>query len=452
MKEIILGEEQVQVLNSTYDFIQSKEIALTINGFAGSGKSLITRYIIEHLEKKRIHYTLCAPTHAAKVVLERFTNRSGITLHKLLSLSPNIEIMNLDFRDLKFIFGNSGEHFPTKGIILCDEASMIPDDLFDLLLQRCKEYECKVIFICDGAQLRPVKADANSKVLDLPNKLTLNKIYRQSSESGLITVLPKLRTEIIYNFEEAIGTEGSLYIVNDAKELFEKAYPAFKKAIKNSDILETKMLAYTNARVSAFNIKMKELLFGDKKEYNKFEFLTGCENLEFNKTKFWNSLDYIIIDEPVKREVLIPDFMKLPGYDLNLYNSSTDEVEQVFILQKDIPKDYLDSLAYHIENTRLAAIDSKRYNKRVSNIRWANYYKLIKSFTSPIDLYYSNRLIRSKSFDYGYAISTHRSQGRSLNNVFIDMKNIRTCRNQDELRQLQYVAVSRARTNAYILQ
>lgn len=452
MKDIILGEEQVQVLNSTYDFIQSKETALTINGFAGSGKSLITRYLIEHLEKKRIRYTLCAPTHAAKVVLERFTNRDGITLHKLLSLSPNIEIMNLDFNDLKFITGNSSEHFPVKGIIICDEASMINDDLFDLLIKRCKEYECKVIFVLDGAQLRPVKASANSKVLDLPNKLTLSKVYRQSSESGLVTVLPKLRTDIIYNFEEAIGTEGSLYIVNDARELFEKAYPIFKKAIKNGDILETKMLAYTNNRVSAFNSKMKQLLFGNEKEYNKFEFLTGCENLEFNKTKFWNSMDYIIVDEPVKREVLIPDFMKLPGYDLNLYNSSTDEVEQVFILQKDIPKDYLDSLAYHIENVRLAAIDAKRYNKRVSNIRWGIYYKLIKSFTSPIDLYYSNRLIRSKSFDYGYAISTHRSQGRSLNNVFIDMKNIRTCRNQDELRQLQYVAVSRARTNAYILQ
>lgn len=360
--------------------------------------------------------------------------------------------MNLDFKDLKFVFGHSTEHFPTKGIIICDEASMINDDLFDLLIKRCIECDCKVIFILDGAQLRPVKADTNSKVLDLPNKLTLSKIYRQSSESGLITVLPKLRTEIIYKFEEAIGTEGSLYIVNDAKELFEKAYPIFKKAIKNSDILETKMLAYTNNRVSAFNTKMKELLFGNEKEYNRFEFLTGCENLEFNKTKFWNSMDYIIIDEPFKREVLIPDFMKLPGYDLNLYNSSTDEVEQVFILQRDIPKDYLDSLAYHIENVRLAAIDGKRYNKRVANIRWSIYYKLIKSFTSPIDLYYSNRLIRSKSFDYGYAISTHRSQGRSLNNVFIDMKNIRSCRNQDELRQLQYVAVSRARQNVYILQ
>ena len=111
MKDIILGEEQLNVLNTIYDFISSKEVAITISGYAGTGKSLITRFIIEHLEKKRIRYTLCAPTHAAKVVLERFNNREGMTLHKLLSLSPNVEIMNLDFNDLKFIVGKSVDIF-----------------------------------------------------------------------------------------------------------------------------------------------------------------------------------------------------------------------------------------------------------------------------------------------------------------------------------------------------
>jgi len=32
------------------------------------------------------------------------------------------------------------------------------------------------------------------------------------------------------------------------------------------------------------------------------------------------------------------------------------------------------------------------------------------------------------------------------------MKNIKKCRDKEELRQLQYVAVSRARKNVYILQ
>jgi superfamily I DNA/RNA helicase len=197
---------------------------------------------------------------------------------------------------------------------------------------------------------------------------------------------------------------------------------------------------------------MKEIIFNSDKEYNKFEFLTGYENLEYNNTEFWNSMDYIIVDEPRESNVFIPDFIKLPGYFLNLYNSSTKELEEIFILRKDINKDYLDSLAHHIEAARLHAIDGKRYGRRVSNIRWALYYKIIKSFTSPIDLYYQNRLIRKKSFDYGYASSIHKSQGSSINNVFIDMKDTFKCRDKEELRQLQYVAISRAKKNAYILQ
>ena len=43
-------------------------------------------------------------------------------------------------------------------------------------------------------------------------------------------------------------------------------------------------------------------------------------------------------------------------------------------------------------------------------------------------------------------------QGSSINNVFIDMKDIGICRDELELRQLQYVSVSRAKTNAHILQ
>ena len=74
------------------------------------------------------------------------------------------------------------------------------------------------------------------------------------------------------------------------------------------------------------------------------------------------------------------------------------------------------------------------------------------SFASPIDLYYDNRLIKKKSFGYGYAMTIHRSQGSSINNVFIDMKDVSVCRDKEELRQLQYVGVSRTKTNCHILQ
>jgi hypothetical protein len=228
--------------------------------------------------------------------------------------------------------------------------------------------------------------------------------------------------------------------------------PLYKKAMRDKNILEVKIAAYTNARVNAYNNKVKYVLFGAEKEFNQFETLTSTENFEFNKTKFWNSMDYIITDPPKQGEVLIPNFIKLPGYYLTLYNASTKSLEEIFILSKKISKDYYNSLAYHIETTRLRAIDAKKHRTRMSSKLWGVYYKLMGSFTTPQDLYYSNRLIRKKSFTSGYASTVHKLQGSSIENIFIDMKNIHRCRNLEELRQLQYVAVSRSSRNAYILQ
>jgi hypothetical protein len=150
------------------------------------------------------------------------------------------------------------------------------------------------------------------------------------------------------------------------------------------------------------------VIFNNNKEYNRSEIITANENIEFNKTQFWNSMDYIIIDNPVKDDVYIPGFIKLPGYYLSLYNSSTKIIEEIFILSKEIPKNYYDSLAYHIETTRLKAVDAKKRKVRSGHL-WNKYYEILGSFTSPVDLYYSNRLIRKKSFDYGYASTVHKS-------------------------------------------
>jgi ATP-dependent exoDNAse (exonuclease V) alpha subunit len=450
--KVVLGEEQKDALNKIIEFLSSDKTAFSLYGSAGTGKTTITKYIIKHLEKNRILYTLCAPTHKAKVVLERFTNREGITLHKLLSLAPNVEIMNLDFNNLIFLIGKTNNYFPKKGVIICDESSMINDDLFELLIKRCEEFQCKVIFQGDKAQIQPVNNSTHSKVFEIEDRVELTKIYRQLKESGLISVLPILRENVILHFQESIGIQGSLYCYDNVKDFLEKSLPHFKKSIRNMDILEVKLLAYTNDRVRAFNSKIREVFFNNTNEYNRFEFLTGTENFEFNNITFWNSMDYVITDDPREGEVLIPDFIKLPGYYLNLYNSSNTCIEEVFILKRDIPKDYLDSLIYHIETIRLQAVDASKYKSRASKVLWGKYYQIMKSFTSPIDLYYSNRLIRKKSFDYGYSSTVHKSQGSTINNVFIDMKDIKKCRIIEELRQLQYVSVSRAKNNVHILQ
>ena len=107
-------------------------------------------------------------------------------------------------------------------------------------------------------------------------------------------------------------------------------------------------------------------------------------------------------------------------------------------------------LAYTIEDLRIAAIKTK--NSRDKAKMWGMYYKMIESFATPFDLTIDGRVIKKQTFTEGYACTVHRLQGSSFNNIYVDLKNINTCIDDVVRRQLQYVALSRTRKDAYILQ
>ena len=156
--KLVLGEEQIQALELIKEFVNNKEKQVfSLIGAAGTGKSFLMKEVIEYLNNIYKNYCLCAPPHKAKLVLSRFTKSEAVTLHQLLALSPNIEILNLDFNDLKFkIDDNRLTGIPSNGVIICDESSMISDDLFKILLDKAKKFKAKVIFVGDKCQLRPV--------------------------------------------------------------------------------------------------------------------------------------------------------------------------------------------------------------------------------------------------------------------------------------------------------
>jgi len=73
------------------------------------------------------------------------------------------------------------------------------------------------------------------------------------------------------------------------------------------------------------------------------------------------------------------------------------------------------------------------------------------SFLTPIDMSLNGRIVRNKSLGYGYCLSVHKSQGSSFDNVLVDMENILRCTNKQELRQLQYVSMSRTKKDIHML-
>lgn len=454
MNEIKLGKEQQGAINSIKDFIKhSNKTPYSLIGYAGTGKSTIIKKLVEFLEEEYIDYVLCAPTHKARSVIQYATEREAITIHQLLKLSPQIEILDLDLRNLIFLPDTKkGAQIPYKGVVICDESSMVNDDLYNLLISRAKAFSAKIIFVGDIAQLKPVKSTYSSLVFNVEDKSELTTIYRQSYDSGLSTVLPTLRENTIPRFKEAIGKEGSLICVTTPRDLFVNAFPSFEKAVKDRDIFESKIYAYTNIRTTALNNKMRSLLFPGDEEYYNGEILTAYENFSSGFSSYWNSMDYIIAEEPKKYDKLIPNFTKVPGYILKLYDTANKSYDDVFIISREVDTRYLNSLSGMIEDFRTTAIKYKQIKDRRASDFWKKYYETMESFCSPFDLIFDNRVIKKRTFDYGYASTVHKSQGSSINNVFIDMQNIFSCRDTMELRQMQYVSISRARKNAYILQ
>jgi hypothetical protein len=139
----------------------------------------------------------------------------------------------------------------------------------------------------------------------------------------------------------------------------------------------------------------------------------------------------------------------LNGWLLRLYDFETESINDVFVLSKNNDKDLLEKLAFLIEDIRTEAIRCK--DIKAKRMLWKRYYKLIGSFITPFDLKYDDRVIKKKSIDYGYALSVHKSQGSTYDTVMVDMGNIMKCLNKIELRQLQYVAMSRTRKNILLL-
>ena len=163
-------------------------------------------------------------------------------------------------------------------------------------------------------------------------------------------------------------------------------------------------------------------------------------------------MDYIVTEEPTPIDLYIPNVGEFPGYNLKVYDSSERREVDFNILSKSLTYKQIQHITGMIETIRLDAIEAKKFKSRQSKDLWMMYYQMMNSFTTPVDMYHNNRLIRKKTFDYGYALTLHRSQGSTINNVSIDMKSIAQCRDEMEKRQLQYVALSRTKNNVYILQ
>ena len=324
---------------------------------------------------------------------------------------------------------------------------MINDDLYDILIEKCSELNTKVIFCGDIKQLQPVEGRNYSKVFQLKNRFELTKIYRQKDGSAIAPLLLELRDDVIGDIETKESEHGSLYVYNDIKEYADQMVRCFKEGIERQDVLYAKALAYTNNRVAEYNRVMHQLVFG-KAPYYKGEILTAYSNFNGKRTKFFNSMDYIIAEEPITTEAYVKDLREtFLVHMLTLKDPLSGFSDVVYMMDKNNDEEKFDMLAAEVEGIRVKALNSTGKRK---SMFWSMYFRLTETFVLPLDLYYEGRMVMKKGLDYGYAITVHKSQGSSISKTFVDLRDIRKQKIRDELRQLEYVALSRASGDVFI--
>lgn len=483
--QLLPNEDQLIALEHLCNFLEDKDsIATVLSGSAGTGKTFCVNLLMQliNVHYKNYDIVLAAPTHKAKNVLRRFTNDElpASTLHSLLGLKPNVSIADFDAKNIDFLYGFSLDFVNLETLYIIDECSMINDKLYDHIIKTLGDSNSnKILFIGDSKQLNPVKQLEKSKVFnktDYPG-FNLTKVMRQKDKSILLDVLTALRDEPMEQFTQNVGEQEGIYVYSNVKTFMGDIISKYKTHDFREDPFKYKVLTYTNKRVKEYNNSIRRLL-GRTEPFVPGDVLMGYDNFtckndgkirpqlavydsrekvsEYGTAgkdadlNIYNSSDYIILNTK-KGHHYVPYYGNVSAYLLKILDTVDNQEIVFFMLDPEMDPKIYDQIAVIMESIRLSAIDkwAKPYTKKKA---WQKWYEMKASFWSMVDLEYDGRVINKATFDYGYAISIHKSQGSTYEEVFVDSNDMHKCPVPEELRSLQYVALSRAKKYINILQ
>ena len=465
-KVIRFNTQQEGALTKIETWLTTKETAFTLEGYAGTGKTTISKKIIDDIKSgftENETLIVSAPTHRAKSVIQKATNEKAITLHQLLGLKPNFDLDNFDPKNLQF---TSGGALPpinneTLKLVVVDEASMINKALYKYLIEKAKANNVKILFMGDRAQLPPI-GETLSEVFKNPNNAKLTWVQRTEGDNPLMGVFTKIRNRI--SEEESKSTkDGSLpynpvTMINQNGEgiTFLNSWNEKLKSIFSSDNFKNdsnfaKVIVWRNDRADKWNDIIRKVVWPNAEDIVVVgETLTGYTGVE-NEVE--NSRDYKI--KEVKRiEVLKEDLndkqISIKVLELTHYDEELKQDKIIQILDHDDPN----TLAWY--KAKASDIFKKIYSTPVGkqrNLLWRRlYYPFEQEFLLLKSIKLNNNQSINKHLGYPYASTAHKAQGATYENTFIDEVDIKFKNtNYEERNKMLYTAMSRTSGNAYVL-
>lgn len=456
-------EKLIAFINSPFD---NNNFKRALVGAAGTGKTYSIKAIISNCKFSYSSIGLAAPTHKACRVLREsicLPNIKVNTLQSDLGLRLNFDVDKFDINN---------PPFDPKGKIkigdyqlyIVDEASMINTGLRIFLEKICKEHKVKIIYIGDESQLAPVGEKYSSAFRGI-EVYKLKQIVRQGENNPISRLLEILRDDIKnkrFNFLEYISknryefnednTKG--YAVYGAKEFNNIVYREFsdEQFVNNIDL--SKVVAYTNLCVNSWNTFIRNVIIKDASTsiITKNDLITSYVTLvdEFNDIIIRNSEEYILKDVV---NYIHPKY-EIKGFMVRFIAIHGGEATPpLFVL--DHKDSYSLQMYIKIHSELLETAKTANSSTRVS--AWKAYYAFRESVLLLVNI--GDRMgktIISRDLDYGFALTSHKSQGSTFNTSLVDVNDIvydkfgHPYTDAEEINRRLYVACSRAKDKLYL--
>lgn len=422
---IVLSSDQENALDKIMNFISApKSITeMAISGPAGSGKTFLTKYMLERIRKQlplltllkneddQLSVYLTSTTNKATDVLGTATEEKACTIHSLLNLKV-FNNYNTGETELK---RKAGVETIENALIIIDEASMIDSKLRQAIQDYTKD--CKIIYIGDAYQLAPVSEETSPVFYEVQNQVALTSIQRQVADNPIINFSQQFRSALDTGRFPILGSHG-IQVQHVTKQEFQNLINNFFLQQNMHDTNSAKIITWTNALAIRYNNYVRKIN-GLTNQFNIGEIVSSNDPIQVNNKivartdsiheithiepfTFTNNFDLSIgLQKPVA----------IPGHMIGLNNG-------IHAFQ-----------AEHQQDVK-AYLDVFRKNKD-----WKNFFQQKEKF---IDL------------RTAYACTTHKAQGSTYTNVFIDITDMGKNTKKSEVARLLYTAITRASDTVYM--
>ena len=464
-----LNEQQVNALNTIASWLKQPSMRTsnpfyTLVGYAGTGKTTIMRVLLAYIEQamkvKNRFVKLAAPTHKAKMVLQNATGMEAMTIHQLLGLKADYNLDNYQIGDVDFNVAGSKLPINQATFVIIDEVSMVNDNLINDISAIAKDKGIKVILVGDKAQLEPVNQGDVSIAFKNPNIVELDKVERQKDSNPLLVMLDYMRgifadgsSNFVHQSKLNENGDGVLFADNtkDGIDILNAMVNMFSSDRFKTDLNYVKALAWTNGAVTNINNAIRKSM-GYTDELNIGEPVSMYYTAEvIDNNYLYNSMDYRITDSGDATKKIDLLGIELDGKYVSLLDESANiEFNDIFVVT-DKSKETEIAKAISAKLEEIYALRNTISDKELK-VKLAKFWsKLNSSFLTTFPIMYNGRTIKNKAIDYSYAITVHKSQGSTYNNVFVSEADINNNSNTRNRNQLKYVALSRASETAVVI-